>query len=349
MKFGYAICGVACASLALALVAGLPQDAKVHANAPMAAPGKPAAVTPGAGKAANAAAAKPNTVPVANQNAAAAKPGAAGAANAKAPKPANAGAGKASATNAGAAKANAANAGAGKANAVNADAGKANAVNAGAGNANAAGTKAAGQSAAKPAVAPGSAAAPAPAAPADAAAAALAATQDGAHDGAHDGRTLAMKVMSPGAHHKPLMDLHGNWTLAVKSTADPGATPVESKATSAFTIIMEGRYLVETVVGEGPMGPFNGMGLYGFNVMANEYENVWVDNMGTGMWKSTGTWDEGSQSLRWRGEMISLKNGGKMKTHAIMKKVSDTQYDYVLMEERGDKLFKSLEIVYTKA
>jgi Protein of unknown function (DUF1579) len=193
----------------------------------------------------------------------------------------------------------------------------------------------------KPAApAPAPAPTPAPAAvPADAAPPAAAA----------DGKGLLAKAAMPGAHHKPLMDLKGNWNLAVTSTADPGATPVQSTATSAFAIIMDGRYIVESTVGTGPMGPFNGMGIYGFNVIGNEYENVWLDNTSTAMWKSTGTWDDATQSFRWHGEMVSVKNGGKAKTQAIMKKVSDTRYEYTMLEERGEKLFKSLEIVYTKA
>ncbi len=163
------------------------------------------------------------------------------------------------------------------------------------------------------------------------------------------GAALMMKAMMPGDAHKRLAALVGNWTTRIKSMERAGATPVESTGTASFAMIMDGRFLVENFTSKTPAGDFIGMGLQGYNNMSKEYEEVWVDNMSTGMANFSGTWDEEMQAFKWSGTFSNPMQGGTTAAKSIMKKISDTQYEYTMMEARGDKHFKALEIIYTKA
>jgi hypothetical protein len=182
----------------------------------------------------------------------------------------------------------------------------------------------------------------APAAPASGAPGAVA-------DQESRGKGLLLRAGMPSEHHKRLGALVGTWNIKVKSVQDPGAAPVETTGTSVFAVIMDGRYVMENVVGETPAGPFNGMGLYGYNNMTNEFESTWVDNMSTGMLQNKGDWDDTQKAFKWHGEFVSPKNGGRTKSQSIMKRVDAGTFEFTMFEERGDVLFKSLEITYVKA
>jgi hypothetical protein len=160
---------------------------------------------------------------------------------------------------------------------------------------------------------------------------------------------LQKKAMMPNEKHAQLAALVGTWTATVKHWEDPGQPAQESTGTAVFQMIMDGRFLVENFTSDTPMGQFQGMGVYGHSNVTGEFENFWIDNQSTGMAKNTGEWVADQNAFKWHGEFANLKNGGVSKSQSLMKKVSDTEYQYTMLEDRGGKLFKSIEVTYKKS
>jgi len=160
---------------------------------------------------------------------------------------------------------------------------------------------------------------------------------------------ILRNAMLPGQNHAHLKALVGSWNAAVKSWQFPNKPPTESKATAVFQLIMDGRFLVENFVGTTPQGDVTGMGLYGYDNVTGAFECVRIDTQGTGMARSTGEWKEEHGAFSFHGEFSNPLNGGPSKSHSTLKRVSDTEYLYEMYEMRADKLFKSVEITYTKA
>lgn len=115
-------------------------------------------------------------------------------------------------------------------------------------------------------------------------------------------RAKWQEYMTPGEGHKHLEQLIGDWTYTQKIYMAPGQPPMEMSGTSKREWLLGGRYIQETVTGGSPDMPFEGRGLLGFNNMLKKYQYMWMDNMGTGMWKSEGSYDSEKQVFNWVGE-----------------------------------------------
>jgi hypothetical protein len=98
-----------------------------------------------------------------------------------------------------------------------------------------------------------------------------------------------MAAGTPGEHHGHLAKLAGEWTYTAKSWQQPGAEPMEWTGNRSAKMIMDGRYLQETVDGSFMGMPFKGMALYAYDNTAEQYVATWVDNMSTSMTTATGT------------------------------------------------------------
>src|SRR5688500_598094 len=98
-----------------------------------------------------------------------------------------------------------------------------------------------------------------------------------------------MVAGTPGKMHERLAKDVGTWQG--KSTMwMPGVSePTKSDCTMTISSLMDGRYFKGEMAGEMPgMGPYNGMGIMGFdNVSQKSFPN-WLDNQTTGSRKGTG-------------------------------------------------------------
>ncbi|PYI71990.1 MAG: hypothetical protein DMF02_04950, partial [Verrucomicrobia bacterium] len=109
-------------------------------------------------------------------------------------------------------------------------------------------------------------------------------------------------------NHKLLSSLDGNWNFAIKMwmNPDPNAPPQESKGIATRKSIMGGRYVMMDVTGKMQMPgedgkmkdmQFKGMGLEGYDNVKQKFVASWVDNMGTGIEFSEGTYDPATKSF----------------------------------------------------
>jgi hypothetical protein len=189
--------------------------------------------------------------------------------------------------------------------------------------------------------------------------------QSGGKQGAPDMQKMMQQMMELSKlneNHKLLSSLDGSWDYTIKfwMNPDPSAPPQESTGTATRKTIMDGRYVVMDVSGnmqmpgeDGKMKDveFKGMGLEGYDNMKKKFVASWVDNMGTGIEFSEGTYDPATKSLTYKSEMEPMP-GMKTKVREVVKIVDDSHMMLEWYETPGGKAKgkerKTMEINYTK-
>ena len=133
--------------------------------------------------------------------------------------------------------------------------------------------------------------------------------------GMDDMMAKMMAMGQPGAEHKALDPLVGEFEGSVKFWMAPGTDPMESKATIKREWILDGRFVIEHVNGEGMGGgpPFKGLGIVGYSNMDKKYESVWCENMATHMSFASGTYDATKKTFTLVGDMLDPATGKKVK------------------------------------
>jgi hypothetical protein len=116
------------------------------------------------------------------------------------------------------------------------------------------------------------------------------------------------KAAQPTDIHKALAKLAGKWNQTSKFDGMPGMPPCEGKGTAEYKSIIGGRFVTCDVTGEMPdmtdptkMKAFTGFQLLGYDTTTKQYQMAWVDNMGTGIWWTTGTPDASGKTVTFDG------------------------------------------------
>jgi hypothetical protein len=116
-----------------------------------------------------------------------------------------------------------------------------------------------------------------------------------------DDMKACMEAGTPGKMHKLLAEGAGEWQGKNTMWMAPGSEPMTSECTSKATMIMDGRFMKLEVTGDMPgMGPFNGLGLYGYDNVTKKFVSTWTDSCGTTMMQGTGDLSEDGKTLNWK-------------------------------------------------
>ena len=167
-----------------------------------------------------------------------------------------------------------------------------------------------------------------------------------------------MEMSKLNENHKLLADMNGNWNFAIKMwmNPDPNAKPQESKGTATRKDVMGGRYVMMDVSGnmqmpgeDGKMKTmqFKGMGMEGYDNVKKKFVASWIDNMGTGIAFSEGTYDPATKSFTYTAEIEAIPG---MKT-AVREVIKVTDNNHMMLEwyeNQGGQEKKTMEINYTK-
>jgi hypothetical protein len=172
-----------------------------------------------------------------------------------------------------------------------------------------------------------------------------------------------MKMMMENAklneNHKILSSLDGTWTFTNKMwpNGDTSAKPQESKGTAVRKSVMGGRYVVMDVTGKmkmpGPDGKlkdfeFKGQGTDAYDNAKQKFVSTWMDNVGTGIMMSEGTYDPATKSLTYTGE-FQMAPGMKEQIKSVIKLTDKDHMTFEWYENRGGQEVKTMEIDYTRA
>ena len=169
-----------------------------------------------------------------------------------------------------------------------------------------------------------------------------------------------MELSKLNENHKLLSSLDGNWNFTIKMwmNPDPNAPPQESQGTATRKTIIGGRYVMMDVTGKMQMPgadgkmkdmQFKGMGLEGYDNVKKKFVASWVDNMGTGIEFSEGTYDPATKSFTYTMEMEPMP-GMKSQVREVIK-IADNNHMMLDWYENqgGGQEKKTMEIAYTRA
>lgn len=159
-----------------------------------------------------------------------------------------------------------------------------------------------------------------------------------------------MEYATPGEPHKMLAKSNGVWQGEVTMWMSPDAPPTTSTSTMTNKMIMDGRYQLSEMKGSFMGQPFNGMSTTAYDNHKKVFISTWVDNMGTGIMKMEGPWDEANKTMTLTGSMVDPATGRECTMREVYKMVDDNNQ---LMEMYGPdprtgKEFKSMVIKLTR-
>ena len=98
-----------------------------------------------------------------------------------------------------------------------------------------------------------------------------------------------MAAGTPGEMHKRLAQGVGEWRGKNTMWMGPGSEPMTTDCTTSVKRIMDGRFVKVEMSGEMPgMGPYRGLGTYGYDNVSQKFVATWIDNHGTGIMRGEG-------------------------------------------------------------
>jgi hypothetical protein len=167
-----------------------------------------------------------------------------------------------------------------------------------------------------------------------------------------------MELSKLGENHKLLASLAGTWSYTIKfwMNPDPNAPPQQSSGIAVRKPIMDGRYFVLDVSGKVQMPGldgkpkdvnFKGMSIEGYDNVKKKFVATWIDNMGTGIEFSDGTYDPATKTFTYNSEIEPMP-GVKTQVREAVKLVDNDHHTLEWYEDRGGKETKTMEINYTR-
>jgi hypothetical protein len=154
------------------------------------------------------------------------------------------------------------------------------------------------------------------------------------------------KAAAPGEEHKAIATLAGNWKYTMKfwETADGQAH--ESKGTATNKMILGGRFLHQEMKGKTMGMNFQGVGTIGYDNVRKQIETTWMDNMGTGITRGTGTYDPATKTITEKGTMADPMAPNGNKDYRAVTKIDKNTFTMEMFttDEKG-KEFKMMEII----
>ncbi len=140
-----------------------------------------------------------------------------------------------------------------------------------------------------------------------------------------------MELSKLNENHKLLSSLDGNWNFAIKMWMNP-----------------DGKMQMPGEDGKPKDMQFKGMGLEGYDNLKKKFVASWVDNMGTGIQFSEGTYDPATKSFTYTSEMEPAP-GMKMPVREVIKIADNNHMSLEWYENHGGQEKKTMEIAYTRA
>ena len=156
---------------------------------------------------------------------------------------------------------------------------------------------------------------------------------------------------TPGKPHEMMASWNGTWNGEVSMWHAPGTPPEMSKSTSVNKMVMGNRYQIGTFKGNMMGQPFEGMSTLAYDNAKKVFISTWMDNMGTGLMKLEGPWDEANKTMTLTGKAVDATTGtGKeIDVREVFKVVDDNTQVFEMYGPAPDgKEYKMMEIKYTR-
>jgi hypothetical protein len=159
---------------------------------------------------------------------------------------------------------------------------------------------------------------------------------------------IYMKLSIPGAPHKRLASLAGNWATKTTAWMEPEKPPVESKGTCKQKMILGGRYLQQEYTGDMMGNKFTGINLLGYDNHTKKYVSIWIDSMSTGIYYFEGNAGRDGKTITQESRYDDPVRG-PMTWRSISKVVNDKTMVYEMyIKVKGGKEEKMMEMTLTR-
>lgn len=158
-----------------------------------------------------------------------------------------------------------------------------------------------------------------------------------------------MEAGTPGAMHKELMRHVGEWKGTATMWMYPGSEATQSECSASITPIMDGRFTRCDWKGE-MMGPFNGMGISGYDNVSKELIATWIDNHSTGMAQATGELSSDKKTITWDFSYNCpvTKKASKMREVDTMIDDNTMKIEMFMTDPKSGKEFKMMSVDFKK-
>lgn len=153
---------------------------------------------------------------------------------------------------------------------------------------------------------------------------------------------------TPSDAHKRLTEEVGTWACDMTFWYEPNGKPEKATATATVKMVLGGRYQETDYKGTIMGAPFEGKGTVAYNNASKEYTNTFIDNMGTGMMVSNGTYDEATKSMQMKGEVVNPVSGKKAPYREVYTIVDATTRKMEMYDTKNGAEYKSMEITMKK-
>ena len=167
-----------------------------------------------------------------------------------------------------------------------------------------------------------------------------------------------MELSKTNENHKLLADTAGNWSYTVKMWmgTEANAQPQVSKGSAVRKMTMDGRYLQGEYTGKMQMPgadgkmkevTFKGVGIEGYDNAKKKFVASWIDNMGTGIEQSEGTFDPNTKMFTYTSEIV-MAPGAKTPIRETIKLTDKDHMTLEWYENHGGQEKKTMQIDYTR-
>lgn len=174
------------------------------------------------------------------------------------------------------------------------------------------------------------------------------------HAGYTDSATIMknwIAYMTPGPEHKMLKSWDGKWVAEIKLWQKPGDKPELSKGSVTYRMVLGDRYQQATYTSVMMGNPVEGMGTLAFDNLKKVFISTYIDNVGTGLMKMEGTWDEAAKSMTLKGNCVDPASGLAKETEItqVFKVINkNTHFVEMFGPDADGKPFKMMEINYRR-
>lgn len=160
-----------------------------------------------------------------------------------------------------------------------------------------------------------------------------------------------MAASTIGEMQKLLASGKGEWAGKSTMWMFPGAPAITSDNTSTVTSLMDGRYTKVEVKGEIPgMGPFHGIGVYGYDNVSKQFVSSWIDNHSTGIMQGTGELSKDKKTLTWDYSCSCPLTGKPQKMREVETYIDENNHRLEMWgtDPKSGKEFKMMQIDMTR-
>ncbi len=158
------------------------------------------------------------------------------------------------------------------------------------------------------------------------------------------------KAASPGAPHRLLAEhFLGQWEARQTLWMPGNPQPMQATGQATTTAELGGRQLRMRYTGTMMGAPFEGWSLNGYDNVSGKYTGLWVDNMSTGTYTTTGDYDAASRTYTYTGQWPDPMQAGQLlKVRETVAIVDADHHVMEMFEQHDGKEVRTMRIEFSR-